>query len=319
MKKIIYLTIMVIALPIWLTAQQKVDLDKGKSCSYYGEKIQDEVYGFSSTQEAVDIIKGIVNIIGLEQNFDIMAANVPNALATIRNNKRLILYSQNFIMRIKNATGTDWAGISILAHEIGHHLNGHTIMPGGSRPKLELQADKFSGFVCAKMGATLEETQAAINKFASPVGSSTHPPKSARLEAIALGWNQAKGIKKPNPIKTKQVPTPTKQPKDNVVDVSDKNTASIQIIYTGDNYGCNLPISINIGGKIFNPTSNPFNISGIPLGEQTYAIRGQINCQTIGSCNAAGQGYINITENATVYIGWKSVNYGQCQIWLYTK
>ncbi len=315
MKTIIYLIILTLASPFWGVAQQKMELDTDKSCSYYGEKIQDEVYSFNSTQEAVDIITKIVNIIGLEQNFDIMAANVPNALATIRNSKRLILYSQNFIERIKNATGTDWAGISILAHEIGHHLNGHTIMPGGSRPRLELQADKFSGFVCAKMGATLREAQAAINQFASNTGSSTHPPKSARLEAISLGWNKAKGLKKSDKIQHK-----TSEENIEPIDEEPVNTTtSIQVVYTGDNYACNLPISINIGGEIFNPTSNPFTVSGIPLGEQAYGIQGQINCQAIGSCNAYGQGYINITENSVVYIGWQNVDYAKCKIWLYTE
>jgi uncharacterized protein (TIGR02145 family) len=170
--------------------QTRINFDLGKSCSYYGENITDDIYSFTSIQEAKDIVARIVNVVGLEQNFQISAANVPNAMAIIEYNQRLILYSQNFILNIKNATGTDWAGISILAHEIGHHLNGHTIMPGGSRPDLELQADKFSGFACAKLGATLQQAQAAMNSFASSSGSSTHPPRSARIEAIALGWTQ---------------------------------------------------------------------------------------------------------------------------------
>lgn len=158
MKKTInILTIAVLFITQTVCAQEKLNIGLDNSCSYYGEEITDDVFSFSSTREAIDIVRKIVNTVGLEQNFEIMVANVPNALATISNSNRLILYSQNFILRIKNATGTDWAGITILAHEIGHHLNGHTIMRGGSRPKLELQADKFSGFVCAKMGATIEE------------------------------------------------------------------------------------------------------------------------------------------------------------------
>ncbi len=81
-----------------------------------------------------------------------------------------------------------WASLSILAHEVGHHLNGHSLIPGGSRPSLELQADKFSGFILAKIGASLEEAQSAINAIVSENGSTTHPGKSARLAAIANGW-----------------------------------------------------------------------------------------------------------------------------------
>jgi len=309
-KNFLYL-ILFFLLPNILMAQQKLDINVEHSCSYYGEEIVDDLYGFSSTQEAIDIVDRIVNIIGLERNFEISAANVPNALATIQNSKRLILYSQNFILGIKNATGTDWAGISILAHEIGHHLNGHTIIPGGSRPDLELQADKFSGFVCAKMGATLEEAQAAMNHLASGQGSSTHPPKSARLEAIAIGWNQGNSGSKPT--QPQENAQPDTKPQENVIT---RTTTSVQIVYVGDNYGCNLPLSITIGNRTFTPTSNSFSVSGIPLGEQAYRIQGQINCQTLGGCNAIGQGQINVTENSVFYIGWQNVAYSQCKVWL---
>ena len=92
-----------------------------------------------------------------------------------------------------------WASVSILAHEIGHHLNGHSLMPGGSRPSLELEADKFSGFVLATLGASLEDSQVAINKLVSDEGSLTHPPKSARLAAIANGWHESSSSKNINP------------------------------------------------------------------------------------------------------------------------
>ncbi len=293
-------------------SQQRLDFDFDQSCSYYGEKITEDVYSFNSTQEAKDIIGRIVSIVGLEQNFIINAANVPNAMATIKNNQRIILYSQNFILKIKNDTGTDWAGISILAHEIGHHLNGHTIMPGGSRPDIELQADKFSGFVCSKMGATLDQAQAAMNQIASSSGSSTHPPKGARLEAIAIGWNQGNSGSSPPP-KDPVVTKPTVNENENVIT---KTSATIQIIYPGDNYGCSLPITITIGDKTFNPTGNSFQVSGIPYGPQQYTIQGQVNCLLIGNCQASGQGTIDIRENSIFYVRWQNTAYAQCTILL---
>ncbi|MDR8393921.1 hypothetical protein NC796_22395 [Aliifodinibius sp. S!AR15-10] len=288
-----------------------MNISLDNSCSYYGEKIVDDVYSFNSTDEAEEIVGRIVKIVGLEQNFDIKSANVPNALATIKNGSRLILYSQNFILNIKNATGTDWSGISILAHEIGHHLNGHTIISGGSRPNLELQADKFSGFVAAKLGASLSDAQAAISKFSSKSGSSTHPPKSARLEAIAIGWNQGNSGSKPP-----SEPEPVRESSNEKENVISNTTTTARIIYTGDNYGCGLPIQITIGNKTFTPNNNSFEVSGIPLGTQKYSIQGQINCPAIGGCSASGQGTLNISENATFYISWQNVSFGQCNIWL---
>lgn len=175
-------------------SQTEFDFDLSNNCSYYGEKIEDKVYSFSSSQEAVNEIERILLQVGLKKNFQINSANVPNAAAVIQGTTRYILYSQTFINQVNGATNSKWAAISILAHELGHHLNGHTLENTGSRPPIELEADEFSGFALYKMGATLAEAQIAMNTMSSSGGSSTHPPKSARLEAIAVGWNRAKEL-----------------------------------------------------------------------------------------------------------------------------
>ncbi len=171
-------------------AQERLVIEE--ACSYYGDTISGEVYGFGSDQEAEQAIARIMKFTGLPQNFTIKAANVPNAAAVIRAAKRLILYNQTFMERVRQTTNTDWAAISILAHEIGHHLSGHTLEAGGSRPETELQADRFSGYVLFKMGATLEQAQTAMETMTGEGGSATHPPKSARLAAIANGWMEAR-------------------------------------------------------------------------------------------------------------------------------
>lgn len=175
------------------SAQAQERLTLQEACSYYGEAISDDVYGFASDNEAEAAVKRIVDHTGLPQNFKIIAANVPNAAADVTpEGDRRILYSQTFMKRITETAKTDWAAVSILAHEIGHHLSGHTLKKGGSRPEIELQADTFSGYVLYKMNARLEEAQAAMDSFADDVKSETHPPKSARLAAIANGWTKAR-------------------------------------------------------------------------------------------------------------------------------
>lgn len=172
-------------------AQQPLHINAHHSCSYYGEQIDEQLFEFSSSSEANQQIQNILNIVGLKPNFTIKASNVPNAAAVIYGTERFILYSQSFISQINTQAGTDWAALSILAHEVGHHLNGHTLQNGGSRPSLELEADEFSGFVMRKMGASLTEAQAGMKVFSPEQGSSTHPGKRARLEAIAVGWKKA--------------------------------------------------------------------------------------------------------------------------------
>ena len=146
---------------------------------------------YTSVSEAKTMISDIISVIGLKPNFEVMPANIDNAAAVVYMNKRYILYNPDFINRLNTAAGNKWASISILAHEIGHHLNGHTIENIGSEPEKELEADEFSGFVLRRMGATLAEAQAAMKIAGNYKKSLTHPEQSDRLIAIAKGWNTA--------------------------------------------------------------------------------------------------------------------------------
>lgn len=126
----------------------------------------------------------------------------------IKDDKRLILYSNTFISRLDEIGAGDWSALSVLAHEIGHHLQGHTIQAGGSNHRIELEADQFSGFVVRRLGGSLSEAQAVMSTIASPGGSATHPPKSARLEAIATGWRLAGQQSRGTTTTTTTGPTP---------------------------------------------------------------------------------------------------------------
>ena len=137
------------------------------------------------------MIMQILETIGLPQNFDIVSAGVPNAAAVIQGDKRFILYSRYFMNNIKKQASNQWAPISIMAHEIGHHLAGHTLKSDGSRPLIELEADRFSGSVLQKMGASLEDALAAMEQLGNEHGSATHPRKLDRLEAITAGWEDS--------------------------------------------------------------------------------------------------------------------------------
>lgn len=163
-------------------------------CSYYGEAITGDINFYEPDAVAESVVRDIMSVIGLKANFELRAANVPNAAAVILKSKRYILYNPKFMNQINAATGSEWAAISILAHEIGHHLNGHTLDNVGSRPDTELEADEFSGFVLRRMGASLADAQAVMGLIASIKGSHTHPAKKDRLTYIESGWNNAGGL-----------------------------------------------------------------------------------------------------------------------------
>ena len=59
------------------------------------------------------------------------------------------------------------------------------------RRLMEIQSDKFAGGILYRLGATLTQAQVGVLLYTDEAGSKTHPPKSARLEAVASGWKQA--------------------------------------------------------------------------------------------------------------------------------
>lgn len=139
-----------------------------------------------------DVIREITDAVGLKARFELRATReVDNAAAVVYNGKRFLLYNPDFLNAVNRAGHTDWAGISILAHEMGHHLNGHTLRTGGSQPADELEADEFSGFVLRKLGASMAQAQAAMANVADDGGSASHPGRAPRLVAIGQGWQRA--------------------------------------------------------------------------------------------------------------------------------
>jgi hypothetical protein len=93
--------------------------------------------------------------------------------------------------RVKDQTNTNYSELAILAHEIAHHMAGHTLTNIGSSYDMELEADKFAGFILFKLGASFEDAKLAYSHL-SPEGSSTHPPREARIAALSNGFFEAK-------------------------------------------------------------------------------------------------------------------------------
>ncbi len=180
-----------------------------KICGYQGYQTIEEVTSacdlqgattsINDTQEATIVVDNILDKVGLFRNFLIEECeNINNALAVTMpleggDIDRYILYDEAFFTKVSASTGTDWGLTSILAHEVGHHLNGHTLKGGGSNHKVELQADEFSGFVLARMGCSIADAQSAVSKLLPDEASTTHPAKVDRLAAIEIGWNRGNG------------------------------------------------------------------------------------------------------------------------------
>jgi hypothetical protein len=167
--------------------------------NYYGQKINEKAFcsqfSFRSKEVAEKAVDEIVRRSGLKRNFYVMECpNTDNCFAAIQGQTRLIVYDGSFMKKANDLSKSDWGALSILAHEIGHHLQGHTIIEGGSDPVKELEADEFSGFVMYQMGASLKEAQAAISKLTSDYDGGSHPARPKRLAAIKKGFDNAQEL-----------------------------------------------------------------------------------------------------------------------------
>lgn len=174
--------------PARAQVEESLHLHQDGVCSFFSEPLPSRVTLFSSDSEAERLIKSIIRASGLVPNFVVRAGGVANAVAVIRGERRYVIYNQFFVHNLTQKTGDHWAAISVLAHEIGHHLNGHTLAPITDRYRTELEADYYSGFVLQRLGASLEDARRAIELFGNHRSTATHPARHDRLAAVTNGW-----------------------------------------------------------------------------------------------------------------------------------
>lgn len=183
---------------------------------------------FMSEQDVDRLIAEILAMQGLNNRFiTVGCPSVSNCVATLDRDRRpVILFNPSFLQRVQKLQfrevdlptvgEKDWPTLTILAHEIGHHLNNHLTnpLPGATAPQMELEADRTAGFLVYLMGGELEQARKAFQDV-SETGTYTHPPRNLRLEALGKGFADAAGRfvrsnrGKPNPA---PAPTPARDP-----------------------------------------------------------------------------------------------------------
>ncbi|MCZ8324317.1 MAG: hypothetical protein O9283_03530 [Sphingomonadaceae bacterium] len=150
-------------------------------------------YGHEERMHA--LLVDILEHVGLDANFVDRPAPVPNALAYMDSSgKRLILYNPAFMDQVAEYGEGNWPHLMVLLHEVGHHLQGHLFEAGPEFKHREIEADRFSGFMAYRMGATLDQAVSVASHFAQEWDTPTHPPRDERLRAIINGWEQAEHV-----------------------------------------------------------------------------------------------------------------------------
>ncbi len=203
MKKLLLLLFFAPIISIGQTIDYGNSIDAAKLC------VVNQDNNFSTNKDADIALSKILSVIGASKRFVMLScSDIDNAFAVSYKGIRYILYDNEFMSEIAKKTNA-WSNTFVLAHEVGHHINGHSVdilllasdivkpKSLGDKRLQELEADEFAGFILAKLGATLIQTSEAITLLASNKDDSysTHPSKSKRLNAIKIGFNKAMGNK----------------------------------------------------------------------------------------------------------------------------
>ena len=203
LKLIVLFTIIFLSINVFSQTKRLI-LEKGSRsfCGFNLQKkfyIQNNVRSYTVRQAGADDESGIYDVvekikesIGINTPFDVfITADEDNAFATIgENGRRIILADHMFLVQLNKDSGTQWGAISILAHEIGHHIAGFSRR--STKLEGELDADYWSGYALQKLGASKNAATKGIMKYGTEGDTNSHPNKYSRASAIEKGWEDAK-------------------------------------------------------------------------------------------------------------------------------
>jgi hypothetical protein len=201
---IVLFTITLLSVTVFPQKKFKLTLKKGASsfCGfslgngfYYQDVAKSYIVRQAETNDKsgiYDVIEEIKRSIKIDTSFDVfIAADEDNAFATIgENGRRVIIADQMFLVKINEESGTKWSAISILAHEIGHHIAGFSRR--STELEGELDADYWSGYALQKLGASKNAATKAVMTYGTEKDTKSHPNKYSRASVIEEGWEDAK-------------------------------------------------------------------------------------------------------------------------------
>ncbi|NDC78349.1 MAG: hypothetical protein EBZ67_10830 [Chitinophagia bacterium] len=184
---------------------------------------------FMSEEDVNRLVSEMLGRIGAMNRYIVMGCTqVENCQATVVDGRPYILYNPQFLQSVRRldfsskqlptVQAQDWETLTILAHELGHHINNHLTnpLPGATAVDMELEADRSAGFMIYLMGGSLAQASSAYAQV-SEKGGYTHPGRPPRLEALRKGYEDAamrypRTVTEPKPVVQPVVKEPVRPP-----------------------------------------------------------------------------------------------------------
>ena len=134
------------------------------------------------------VVRRINRALSINPDFDILILRGDdNAFAGVAGGRRILGIDVGFLVRLNQHVGTEWSAISIIAHEVGHHIAGFST----SRFRNELNADYWSGHALQRLGSSKRAAARTILAIGTEYDTDTHPNKRDRAAKIRQGWDDA--------------------------------------------------------------------------------------------------------------------------------
>lgn len=88
----------------------------------------------------------------------------------------------------------------------------------------------------------------------------------------------------------------------------------VNLVYTGDTFGCSLRLTVKIGDQSAFPEGNSYVMRNVELGLTEYSVRGAISCTSLGNCEATGSGTIDVDDGSSYHVSWLNTSVGHCDV-----
>lgn len=142
---------------------------------------------------ALNAVRQLAKAGGIQDIPKIYRGEVGSAIAVILEGQRAIIYNPSFLDMLNNEDSA-WIAYSVLAHELGHHANGHTFDGHADSWLQEMQADYYSGYVIGRLGGSQNDAKSALQAWAVVTSqtdsTALHPPVNERLNQVEKGWRE---------------------------------------------------------------------------------------------------------------------------------
>ena len=144
--------------------------------------------------EANSILRSILDVAGVQHDIELLAADIERgakAFATIKDDTRYIVYDRK--QHDWSGGKASWFDVKTMGHEVGHHVASHTAVSEYGKHERELEADFFSGYALARLGAPREKIE---RLFWDWEGTASHPGGLKRKASTMAGFDQAERLKR---------------------------------------------------------------------------------------------------------------------------